>query len=113
MAAAVTYEWPLAVQGGTVAPTATQVGYMVNAIFTWLDADTFCVITHNFGLALSELTGLFPLVSVETDPSSAGTVNAVRSYTKASNTVTISKASAAGTGGTFQVVLQKFNSITR
>jgi hypothetical protein len=101
------------VQGGTVAPTANQVGYEVNALFTWLDADTVCVITHNMGLSLAELTGLFPFVAVETDPSSAGTVNAVRTVTKAANTVTFGKASAAGTGGTFQVIIQKFQSMTR
>ena len=47
------------------------------------------------------------------DSSSAGTVNGVVTVATATNTVTLAKASAAGSGGTLRFACQKWHSYTR
>lgn len=70
---------------------------------TWLDADTTATITHNFGLTATQNTQLLPQVLIGIDSSSAGTVNGVVTITRNPNTVVLTKASAAGSGGTLAV----------
>lgn len=113
MAANVVYQWPVA--NTTVAPTAAQSNYLVNGTLSWLDADTTATITHNFGLSAAEITALFPLVSLIIDSTNTGTglQAGTIAVSKAANTITLTKVSAAGTGGTWQFALQKWQSITR
>jgi len=114
MAATVNYNWPV-LGGTTVAPTAAQSNYLVMGTFTWLDADTTVTMTHNFGLSATELTALFPITSLIIDSTSTGTglQAGTIAVSKATNIVTLTKVSAAGTGGTWQFVLQKRHSIDR
>lgn len=108
MAFSTVYQWPLAVQGGTVPPSTAQAVNLVSGTITWLDADLTALVTHNFALSLALQTALLPIVSRETDPSNAGTVNPVVTVTKTSgNTVTFTKVSAAGSGGTFQFFIER------
>ena len=113
MAATVNYQWPVA--NTTVAPTAAQSNYLVNGTFNWLDADTTVTITHNFGLSAAEVTALFPLINLQIDSTNTGTglQSGTIAVSKATNTVTLTKVSAAGTGGTWQFTLQKWQSMTR
>lgn len=113
MSAVVTYDWPVVVAGGTTPPTAGQVASLVSGLGTWLDADLTMIMTHNFGLSTVELTAQFPIVSRQTDPSNAGTINPVVTVTKATNSVTLTKASAAGSGGTFQFFIERPNTMVR
>ena len=113
MAVTVTYQWPVA--NTTVAPTAAQSNYLVNGTFNWADADTIATITHNFGLSTAEITALFPVTTLVIDSTNTGTglQAGTIAISKATNTVTLTKPSAAGTGGTWQFSLMKLQSITR
>ncbi len=111
MSAVTTYQFPVA--NTTVPPTASQSHFLVNGTVTWLDADLTAVVTHNFNLTAAEITALFPAVIKTVDGSSAGTVNAIVSWASTANVLTFTKASAAGSGGTFRFVAQKWHSITR
>lgn len=113
MSATAIYEWPTAVAGGTIPPASNQSFNLVTGTVNWLDADLTAIITHNFGLSTTELAGLFPLVSHEPDPSTAGTINPVITVTKTSNNVTFTKVSAAGSGGTFQFFCERPFSMNR
>jgi hypothetical protein len=110
MAVTVTYQLPVS---GTTPPTAAQVAAAVNATVAWADADTTALVTHNFGLSNAEITALFPLVDISIDSSSAGTVNGVITTARTSNVLTLAKASAAGSGGTFIVQLLRSHSLIR
>jgi hypothetical protein len=87
---------------------------LVKGTLTWLDADTVATITHNFGLSVAEITALFPDVIVVVDTTSTGTATSANvAVANFANTVTLAKASAAGSGGTVRFGLQKWHSITR
>lgn len=102
--ASVTYKYPVS---GATAPTAQQVyglGIMTAQVFIG-DTDLTAVVTHNFGLSAQELLDLFPIV--QTSATVGATVFPGFTVTKAANTVTFSKASAVGSGGTFDVIIQR------
>jgi len=86
-----------------VAPTATQAVNDVGAIVTWLDADLTAIVTHNFGLTATQNTQLFPIVIVNIDSTSTGTANPTITVTRSLNNITLTKVSAAGSGGTLAV----------
>lgn len=113
MAVTVSYNWPLA--GGTVPPTAAQSNYLVMGTFNYLDADTQVVLTHNFALAAAEITAGFPIVTLDIDSTNTGTglQAGTIAVLLATNTVTLTKVSAAGTGGTWKFALQKVQSTSR
>ena len=111
MAATVTYQYPVAVQGGTIAPTVAQVASLVNASVNWLDADLTAIVTHNFGLTTTQLTALMPWVTFNNDVSDAGTANPTITITKTANNITLTKVSAAGSGGTMQVFIERVNTL--
>lgn len=113
MAVTNSYNWPLA--GGTVPPTAAQSNYLVMGQMNWADSDTQAVITHNFGLTAAEITAGFPIVTLDIDSTNTGTglQAGTIAVSAAANTVTLTKVSAAGTGGTWRFALQKVQSITR
>jgi hypothetical protein len=96
----VTYQVPVS---GTSAPTAAQVYGLglVTAQVNNADTDASITITHNFGLDAGELAALYPFVIINQD--SGGTTLPAYEISKATNSVTITKASTSGTGGTFDV----------
>ena len=96
----VTYATPVA---GTSAPTAAQVYGLglITAQVNCADTDTVIVITHNFGLNAQELLDLFPFAIVNNI--AGATTYPQYTFTTATNTLTIGKASTSGTGGTFDV----------
>lgn len=100
--ATINYKYPVS---ASIAPTAQQVYGLgiVTAQVNFGDTDASAVVTHNFGLSANELADLFPAVIV--DPTAGGTTFPQFTYTKATNAVTINKASTSGTGGTFDVII--------
>jgi len=100
----VTYLYP---GSGTNPATAAQakaaVTQTVQVLFA--DADTTAVITHNYGYDTLALARGLPLVTLEELAHTAsGTLAAVLSVAKATNTITLTKNSTAtGSGGTWQV----------
>ena len=103
MAVVVLYATPVS---GTVAPTATQaVGNSLTCQVGMADADTTATITHNWGLTAANNTALYPWINWYL--STAGTAIPILSFALSTNTVTITKASAAGSGGTYNVVVQR------
>jgi len=109
MAAVVTYNWPPG--NGTVPPTIAQAA-LVNiqtVQISLLDGDTTGTITHNWACptAVNQGDGLItPMVSV--NQTNAATAQGAVSVTLANSlTVTVTKLTAAGTGGTWTVVLSR------
>lgn len=100
-AVTVTYKYPIS---GLTAPIASQVYGLgvVTAQVNAADTDTSIVVTHNFGLSAAELADLFPLVLINT---TAAGVSPAFTFSKGTNSVTITKASTSGTGGTFDVII--------
>ena len=100
--ATINYKYPVS---ASIAPTAQQVYGLgvVTAQVNFGDTDVSAVVTHNFGLSANELADLFPVVIV--DPTASGTTFPQFTFTKATNAVTIAKASTAGTGGLFDVII--------
>lgn len=90
---------------GSSAPTAAQVYGLglVTAQVNMADTDASATIIHNFGLDANELAFLFPFVILNQD--SGGTTNPEYAFSKGTNSVTITKASTSGTGGTFDVCI--------
>jgi hypothetical protein len=101
-AVTVTYKTPVS---GLTAPTAAQVYGLglISAVLEIGDTDTSAVITHNFGLDANELASRFPIVVM--NPTAGGTVFPQFTIAKATNSVTLTKASASGTGGSFDVFI--------
>ena len=110
MASSTTYEYPVT---GTTAPVASGTFAAVTALVTFLDADTTATVTHNFALTAGENTQLFPLVSLIYDSTTSTTLAAPFAVLKGLNTITITKASAAGSGCTLQVQILKPNTMIR
>ena len=105
----VTYAYPVT---GTTAPTAAQVFNLslVTAQVSMVDTSTTVTVKHNFALSLAQGSNQFPLVSayVQT-PGTA--IPALAIALTDSNTITLNKLSAAGTGGTYCVSIQRPNSL--
>jgi len=102
--------------GGTVPPTAAQAQYIniltvqVNAA----DGDLSIAIVHNWSLTTAQIAAGFPMVDTRLI-TTGGTALPILSgyYTgSAANTFTLTKASAAGSGGTYLVTLQRPNTMT-
>jgi hypothetical protein len=106
----VTYTYPVA---GATAPTAAQTRNrsMITGTIIMADGDTQAVVTHNWGLSAAELTDRFPLA--KWDYVTPGTAPALISWSRATNTVTFTKATGTGTGATFEFNLQRPHSIIR
>lgn len=109
-AVVVTYTYPVA---GTVPPTAVQ-GQVnaCNATVAWLDADTVALITHNFGLAATDPAALFPFISISVNTAGTALPIAAVTFTN-TNSITLTKSTAAGSGGTINVQLLRPQSMIR
>lgn len=105
MASTVAYKYPVA---SATAPTAAQVYGLgrVTATVVFGDADLTAVITHNFGLSAQELLNLFPIVTINSG-NVTNTVYPGFFVTRTTNTVTLTKPSAVGSGGTFEVSIDR------
>lgn len=118
MTSTVTYTYPVA---GTVAPTTAQMlnANIVIAKVNMADADTTATITTNFGNsqplpppATTDVASLFPLISVY--QLNSGTAYPLITFALTdSNTVTMTKSTAAGGGGTVVVQLMRPNTLIR
>lgn len=99
--------------GGTVPPTAGQAYYsnQVIAQLTAADADTTCTITHNFNLTAAQQANLLPNISVSLAGGSTTTVMPVLSFTIATNSLAVVKASVVGSQGTYIVVVNRPSSV--
>lgn len=109
-AAVVTYQYPVI---GTTAPTAIQAS-VVSSLACQVsmgDTDTTGVITHNWGLSAAQNTALQPWLSVWLQ--TPGTLVPILSFALSTNTVSITKVSATGSGGTYVVTLQRPNTIVQ
>src|SRR5882672_34341 len=98
----VTYKYPVS---GLTAPTAAQVyglGVVTATVFM-LDTDLTATVTHNFGLSAAELADLFSVPIV--NASSGVSVFPGFTIARTANTVVLTKPSAVGSGGTFEVVI--------
>jgi|SRR5215469_4895576 len=107
MAVTITYQLPSAVAGGTVAPTAAQAFYAntVGCQLSMADTDTTATITHSWGLTTTQSAQLQPFVI--TYLQTPGTAVPILSFSLAANTVVVTKATGAGSGGTYVVILQR------
>lgn len=109
MATVVTYAYPVA---GTTAPTVAQAlsANAVTATVAMLDADTTATITHNWQLSVAQLANLFPLVSYYV--SSKGTAMPILQVALTNSvSVTLTKTTDAGGGGTYTFALLRPHSI--
>jgi hypothetical protein len=109
MAGTLAYLYP---GSGTVAATATQAAgaSMQTATITFADADTTAVVTDNWGFDAAALARGCPVCTFE--QIAGGSPSPLLTVTKATNTVTVGKQStAAGSGGTVQITLNRPNSI--
>ena len=105
-----TYDYPISVQGTSVGPTAAQINAPplneVTATVNMADTDTQFTITHNFGNPAYGPTDTskgfpYPIIFY----TSAGTGPVVFQAVPSATTVVFTKSSAAGSGGTLQVVI--------
>lgn len=111
-AGTVTYRWPGVVNGTTVAPTAAQVANQVVADVAMADASTATTITHNFGVETNGTLGA-PKISVCCLTAGTAPCVPVFAFTDA-NSVTLSNStSAAGSGCTWRVTLERPITATR
>lgn len=98
----------------TTAPTATQ-SFNFNSLLAQVvlsDADTTAALTHNWGLSATEQSLLYPLVASYV--TNIGTAGLTFTFTLTDgNTVTLGKASAAGSGCTMVAELLRPNSLIR
>jgi len=99
----VTYVYPVS---GTVAPTAIQAA-AANAFTAQVfmaDGETTVAVTHNWQVSAADLAKLFPVpIAYVSSPGTAVPIVSVALTNSVA--VTINKVSAAGSGGTFNVVL--------
>jgi hypothetical protein len=109
MAATITYNWPPG--NGTVPPTVAQaalVNIQTVQVAFGADSDTTATITHNWASPASTAQGvglITPMVSV--DETSTTSPVAVSVTLTNSLTCTLTKLSAAGSVGTWTVVLSR------
>ena len=98
--------------GGSTAPTTAQSSAinLVSVLLNFTDTDTVFTLTHDMNLSAAELAALFPLVSWITTGSvqALGTAVApVLAFTKAANTITVTKLQATGSGQTVQIDIRR------
>jgi len=110
MAGLVTYTYPVPNNTPSATPPTAAVmklSQSLQAQVNFADADTTAVVTHNWGLPLSDLTSLFPTIKFYLQ--TAGTAgNPVITWALTnSNMVTLTKTAGAGTGGTLVVELER------
>jgi len=100
----VTYAYPVA---GTVPPTAAQAFYanMLTAQINTSDADTTAVITHNWGLTTAQLNNLWPTIQLYLNTNGGTALPIITWALTNSVSVTMTKVSASGSGGTYTVVM--------
>lgn len=101
---------------GTFAPTAAQVSIStlntVVAQCIFADADTVATITHNLGISLADLTKGYPRITARLQ--GGGTFPVLLSFTPTVNSITVDKPStAAGSGGTWIVIIDRPHSFVR
>ncbi len=103
----VTYTYPVA---GTTAPTAAQVASLslVTAQVSFVDTSLTVTVKHNFGTTLAQGSNQFPLVIVNSQTPGTAIPFIAVALTD-SNTITLSKLSAAGSGGTYVVAILRPN----
>jgi hypothetical protein len=107
----VTYINPVS---GTVPPTAVQMLPLsrVAALVSFGDTDTTALITHNMNIPLLSspaqhgLNSGSPLVIIGV--TSPGTAGPVISFVRGTNTLALTKISAAGSGGTIEVQIERY-----
>ncbi len=105
----VTYERPVQ---GTTAPTAAQSANcnMVTAQVFMDQTDTTAVVVHNFGISTTDLAQLFPVPVVYYRNANTAPV-VVSIDISNTNQITITKVSANGSQGTFNVIILRPNTI--
>jgi hypothetical protein len=107
----VTYAYPVS---GTVAPAIAQAlgCNMLTCQIQTSDADTTATITHNWQLTTAQLNNLWPTIKAYI--SSAGTASPLLSWALTNSvSVTMTKVSSVGTGGTIVLILERpFSAIT-
>jgi hypothetical protein len=115
----VTYEWPSA---GTTPPTAAQMNQpggsntLVTATVVMQDGDTTGVLTHNMALSAADQAALFPLLGFYYDALETVAplfTMTIPNGTTPANTVTLGKASGAGTGFTATVWVMRPHTLIR
>ena len=102
---------------GTVPPTLAQMLPLsrVAALVSFGDTDTTALITHNMNIPLASSPSQHgqnsgsPIVII--NYSTPGTGPAVLSFTRGTNTLSLTKVSAAGSGGTFEVQIERYEPI--
>lgn len=108
----VTYAYPVT---GTTPPTAAQMKKLsgLTAQVSMVDTSTTVTLTHNMGITLAQGTFLFPLIQwyVQT-PGTALAAPMLSFALTNSNTITITKVVAAGSGGTYVVIVNRPNTLT-
>lgn len=116
----VNYAWTNPAGGGyqtttTTAPTAAQAFYIqqLMCLLTAADADTTCTITHNFNLSAAEQANLYPNISWILGGGATTTLAPTIAFTVTTNTITVLKASAVGSQGTYIVTIGKNETIIR
>lgn len=107
----ITYQYPTA---GATAPTQPVMSgqnlFTANVFFA--DGDTQAIVTHNMQIPAADLTALMPLLRMV--PVTVGTAFPGFNFVLATNSVTINKANtSAGTGGTFNLVVERPASLVR
>lgn len=114
MSQSVTYKYQLpddaALTSSATPPTALKAGVIVSlsAIVFMADTETTAVLTHNWKLSANALALLYPFIVWYW--TTAGTAQVSFALTD-SSTVTITKSTGTGSGGTFNVVLLKPHTI--
>jgi hypothetical protein len=99
-----------ALTSGVTAPTAAQAKLInsINVVVRLDDTETTAVLTHNWALAANALALLYPLISWYWTTAGTGQVSFALTD---GNTVTITKTTGTGSGGTFNVNLLKPHTI--
>lgn len=106
----VTYDYPLSVQGTITGPTAAQINSpplsMVVATVNLADSDTTFTITHNFGNPAYGPTDASKGLPIPIwYYTAAGTGPVVLQAVPSATAVVFTKSTAAGSGGTLNVVI--------
>lgn len=101
----VNFKYPVTTATGPTVAQAMNCN-MVVAEVVCTDADTTAVITHNWQTSTANLAFFFPIIQYYIG--TAGTANPILSFALTNSLiVTMTKVSAAGSGGTYVVVLQR------
>lgn len=98
--------------GGATAPTLAQSAgrNLVSLLLNFTDTDTAFTLTHDMALTTAQLTALLPLVTIQVVSSVQAVATAVApvfSVVKATNTITVTKLQATGSGCTVQIDIRR------